>query len=291
MPQPVALVTGASSGIGYAISIELAKRGYKVYAGARRMAQLKKLEEYMIIPIELDITSLKSVQAAKDLISSQNDQLDILFNNAGVIGDGPAMEISDEAVSACMEVNFNSQIRVTREFSPLVVKAKGVIAFTGSTAGRLILPFGCVYSASKAALNAYASTLAFEVEPFGVKVVNFISGGVKTDMTRGESKPSLPTSSSYIVNGLDLLRSSRENIGTEHFMDAETYATKVVNDVEYALKGKSFLSGNYFVRFRGTSASIVKILTDYFPRGLVAFLFLNVFKLKAPFKEIEQSRK
>lgn len=288
MPQPIALVTGASSGIGYAISIELAKRGFKVYAGARRMAQLQKLKDYKIIPIELDITSLESVQGARDIIALDNDHLDVLFNNAGVIGDGPAMEVSDKDVQYCMEVNFNSQVRVTREFSPLVMKSKGVIAFTGSTAGRVILPFGSVYSASKAALCAYANTLAFEVEPFGVKVVNFITGGVKTSMTVESSKPSLPSGSAYIVNGVDLLRLSRDNLDPSSLMEAETYATKVVDDIEYALKGKSFLPGNYFVSFRGGASTTVKILTDYFPRALCAFLFLNLFKLKEPFKEIQR---
>lgn len=79
-----ALVTGASSGIGYATAIELAKRGFKVYAGARRVAKMKPLKDYGIVPVELDVASLESIKRLRDFISDETGgRLDILFNNAG----------------------------------------------------------------------------------------------------------------------------------------------------------------------------------------------------------------
>ncbi|KAM9931345.1 hypothetical protein OXX80_009000, partial [Metschnikowia pulcherrima] len=82
--QKVALVTGASSGIGFATAIEFAKRGYKTYACARRLEPMLPLKENGVIIVTCDVTSTESVDSLRDQISSENDGfLDVLFNNAG----------------------------------------------------------------------------------------------------------------------------------------------------------------------------------------------------------------
>lgn len=289
--KKIALVTGASSGIGYASSIELAKRGYKVYAGARRLEQMKPLEEYGITLIQLDVTSTESIRKAKELIESETDRLDVLFNNAGVPCGAPAIEVSDKDFEKCYEVNLYGPIRLTREFSSLVIKAKGVFAYTSSTAGLLPFPFGSIYSSSKAALTAYVSTLALEVKPFGAKVLDFISGGVKTEILDIPSVP-LKADSVYIVDGVNLFEKSRAGLDTLGAMPVSKYAVKVVNDIDYVVKGKFwFYEGNYFTSFRGTFASIVKFVTSFLPRAVIENMLLTNFKIADDFNKISRKEK
>ncbi|CDK26488.1 unnamed protein product [Kuraishia capsulata CBS 1993] len=178
-----ALVTGASSGIGYATAVELAKRGFKVYAGARRVTKMEPLKEYGIVPIELDVGSLESVIYARDLISAETDgHLDVLFNNAGGPCFYPGIEVKEDVLLQVLNVNVAGVIRVTREFSPLVIKSQGCIAFTGSLSALMPMPFGSVYGATKAAVHSYASGLESELRPFNVKVLNVVTGGVTTEI-------------------------------------------------------------------------------------------------------------
>ena len=92
-----AFVTGASSGIGYSTAIELARRGYRVFAGARRLEAMEPLKSHGITVLKLDVTSMESIIAAKDLIEKETKGcLDILFNNAGVPCRGPAFDLEEE---------------------------------------------------------------------------------------------------------------------------------------------------------------------------------------------------
>ena len=281
----VAFVTGASSGIGFAASVELAKRGYKVYAGARRVDAMKPLEEFGIIPISLDVSSNESIVAARQLIELENDHLDILFNNAGVPCGAPAIEVSDEDFKRCYEVNLYGPIRVTREFSKLVIEGKGVLAYTTSTAGLTPFPFGSIYSSSKAALSAYISTLAFEVKPLGVKALDFVSGVVKTDIAQLEKLELIPDSV-YRVDGRDLLKESRKNFDSSKPMEVNVYATKAVNDIESALNSRG--SANYFRSFRGSMASMVWFICLVFPRSLLEAVLIHSFKMKDGFNAIKK---
>ncbi|CAH2354316.1 NADPH-dependent 1-acyldihydroxyacetone phosphate reductase [[Candida] railenensis] len=281
----VAFVTGASSGVGFAVSVELAKRGYKVYAGARRIDAMKPLEEYGVIPISLDVSSIESIVAARELIESENDHLDILFNNAGVPCGAPAIEVQDEQFMKCYEVNLYGPIRVTREFSKLVIKAKGILAYTSSTAGLTPFPFGSIYSSSKAALSAYISTLAFEVKPLGVKVLDFVSGGIKTEIGEVE-KLELISDSLYRIDGRDLLKESRKNFDTSRFMEVNVYAKKAVNDIESALNSSG--SANYYRTFRGSMASMAWFISSVFPRSFLEAMLVQAFKMKDGFNAVKK---
>ena len=196
--QKTALVTGASSGIGHATVIELANRGYKVFAAARRLEPMKDLEsEHGAVILKVDVLSPESVLEAKKILSKETDgYLDILFNNAGQSCTYPAIDCKDEWFKQCYEVNVFGQMRVTRELAPLVINAKGVIAFTGSVAALIPLPFNSIYSSSKAAIHLYASILNLEMKPFGVEVINIVTGSVKTSF--GDDG-SLPENSYYNI--------------------------------------------------------------------------------------------
>ena len=91
----------------------------------------------------------------------------------------------------CFEVNVFGAIRTVRELVPLIINAQGVIGFTGSVSGIIPFPFSCIYSASKAAIHQYAATLRLEMKPFGVKVINIVTGGVKLTLKIREIYQSL----------------------------------------------------------------------------------------------------
>ncbi|WEJ96114.1 NADPH-dependent 1-acyl dihydroxyacetone phosphate reductase [Yamadazyma tenuis] len=226
------VVTGASSGIGLAVAREFALKGYNVIAGARRLSSMEELKKYNVTTVELDITSPESVEKLKKLIETEYDgAIKYLLNNAGQSCAAAAVEVSDDEVFRCFEVNVFGHIRVTRELAPFVIKTKGTIGFTGSVQGILETMFLGVYASSKAAIQSYASGMAFEMAPFGVKVVNFVTGGVRTAMSGIDLKSVL-----YDEEGLEEVKKAYSEL-TKTGMDSHVYARKVIKDFEHSKLG------------------------------------------------------
>lgn len=278
--QKSALVTGASSGIGYATAIELAKRGYLVFAGARRLEPMEPLKEHGVITIELDVSSLESVEKAKKFISDKTDgYLDILYNNAGQSCTFAALDVTDEDFKQCYEVNVFGPIRTVRVFGPLIINAKGVIGFTGSVSGVIPFPFSCIYSSTKAAIHQYAATLRIEMKPFGVRVVNVVTGGVKTNIadTRDSPKDSI-----YRVgNLLDIALKERQEMAVRNKpISAETYAKQVVDDFE------GLTVNGYLNTYRGGKAKFLAWLLYWCPRFVVESALIRKFKLVPLYKAL-----
>ncbi|CAK9437890.1 uncharacterized protein LODBEIA_P22680 [Lodderomyces beijingensis] len=279
----VALVTGASSGIGFASAIEFAKRGYVVFAGARRLEPMQKLkDDYGINIFQLDVADLESVREAKKYVESVTglQYLDILYNNAGQSCTFPASDVTDDQIKQCFEVNVYGPMRMVREFVPFVINAKGVIGFTGSVSGILPFPFSCTYSASKAAIHSYAATLRLEMRPLGVKVINIVTGGVKTDI---EDKRSLPDTSLYNVPGIDEAFRERRQMSARTFpVPADKYARAVASDFERArLGGKLNL-------YRGRMASVLWFLSTFVPHFIVEWIMIYKFKLGQVFSGVKK---
>ncbi|EEQ44165.1 NADPH-dependent 1-acyldihydroxyacetone phosphate reductase [Candida albicans WO-1] len=281
--QKVALVTGASSGIGYATAIEFAKRGYKVFAGARRLEPMQKLkDDYGVIIFKLDVSDLESVKNAKKFIESETgaDYLDFLYNNAGQSCTFPATDVTDAQMKQCFEVNVFGAIRTVRELVPLIINAQGVIGFTGSVSGIIPFPFSCIYSASKAAIHQYAATLRLEMKPFGVKVINIVTGGVKTDI---EDKRDLPESSIYNVPGIkEAFNERRQMAARNKPMPAEVYAKKVVTDFESANLGGALNI------YRGTMSTFLSFVLTFVPRFIVEAALVSKFKLNSVFQYLHE---
>lgn len=272
--QKVALITGASSGIGYATSIEFAKRGYKVFAGARRLEPMEPLREHGVITFKLDVSSLESVKSAKQFIIEQTGDhyLDVLFNNAGQSCTFPAIDVTDEWFKQCFEVNVFGPMRLTRELSPLLINAKGAIGFTGSVSGVIPFPFSSTYSSTKAAIHQYAATLRIEMKPFGVKVLNFVTGGVNTDIL---DKRGLPSTSLFSTPDTAAALKERQEMAVRNNpMDPKEYARQVANDFELAVVG-----GKLHL-YRGTMARFLGFYClGIFPRFLVETVLIRHFKL------------
>jgi NAD(P)-dependent dehydrogenase (short-subunit alcohol dehydrogenase family) len=167
-----ALVTGASSGIGAACAVRLARSGWRVFAGVRRAGDAPDGTEEIL----LDVTNEQQVRAAAERI----EELHGLVNNAGIALAVPLEFIPLEELRRQLEVNVVGQVAVTQAFLPQLRRTRGRIVFVGSIAGRSALPFLGPYAASKHALEAVADTLRLELRPFGVDVSLVQPGTIKT---------------------------------------------------------------------------------------------------------------
>ncbi len=165
------LVTGASSGIGLRITEVLSANGYVVYAGARKEADLERLEAMdNVESIRLDVTVPAEIDAAVALVEKQGRGLYGLVNNAGVVLMGPLIEVPVEELEWVFEVNVYGPYRVTRAFAPLIIESQGRVVNISSITGFVAGGLQGHYSMSKHALEAYTDSLAAEMKRFGVHV-------------------------------------------------------------------------------------------------------------------------
>lgn len=176
------LITGASAGIGRATAIYLAENGYDVYGAARRVEKLAELKAYGIKPIALDVTEDKSVEACVEQIFQEAGAIDILVNNAGFGSEGAIEEVSKHDAKYQMEVNVFGAMHLTQLVLPKMRQnSYGKIINISSVGGKIALPLGGWYHASKFAIEGLSDSLRMEVKPFGIDVIVIEPGGVKSE--------------------------------------------------------------------------------------------------------------
>ncbi len=165
----VALVTGASSGIGKATAERLATAGYKVYGTSRRGAQTGQ-RSFAMLP--LDVTSDESVEVAVGELMRLEGRIDLLVNNAGFgVAPAAAEESSIEQARSIFETNFFGIIRMTRAVLPhMREQGGGRIINIGSVLGFLPMPYGALYAATKHAIEGYSESLDHELRTRGIRV-------------------------------------------------------------------------------------------------------------------------
>lgn len=167
--RPVALVTGASSGIGFAIASLLAARGYHTF-GTSRSPQ-SDLGPKGVSMVQLDVRSDESTSSAMGEVLSRTGGIDILVNNAGYGLFGAIEETSLDEARRQLETNFWGAVRLTQHVLPRMRERRsGRILNVTSVLGFMPVPFHAFYVASKHALEGYSEALALEVRPFGVFV-------------------------------------------------------------------------------------------------------------------------
>ena len=181
------LVTGASRGLGRTMALDLAGRGYTVYAGVRRHEDGSALVAAggdNVRPLILDVTSPHSIEGALAEVRRQQDggNLSGLVNNAAVFLLGPLEQTPLEAVEHLLRVNVTGVVAVTQAFLPLLRGAKGRIVNVSSVNGRLSFPFCSFYSASKFAIEAISDALRVELSPWGIEVSVVEPGVTRTDI-------------------------------------------------------------------------------------------------------------
>jgi NAD(P)-dependent dehydrogenase (short-subunit alcohol dehydrogenase family) len=169
MKSKVALITGASSGIGKATAERLASAGYKVYGTSRRGPQAGQQSFEMLA---LDVTSDESVEAAVREVLRRAGRIDLLVNNAGFgVAPAGAEEISIEQAWSIFDTNFFGIVRMTRAAVPhMRQQGGGRIINIGSVLGFLPMPYGALYAATKHAIEGYSESLDHELRTRSIRV-------------------------------------------------------------------------------------------------------------------------
>jgi NAD(P)-dependent dehydrogenase (short-subunit alcohol dehydrogenase family) len=206
---PSALITGASTGIGQATALRLAKAGWTVLAGVRRKEDGERLAGEApagrIEPVLLDVTDLEQIRLVAARVSelggggeSSPGRLDALINNAGIGFGGPLELISPEDLRTQFDVNVLGQVAVTQALLPALRAAHGRLLFVSSVGGRVAMAFTAPYAASKYALEAIGDALRVELSTSDVQVALIEPGSVATpiwEKTREvEEKLTIPAS-------------------------------------------------------------------------------------------------
>ncbi len=181
MDKKVALITGASSGIGESAAILLHKAGFIVYGAARRVEKMKSLEAIGISVISLDITDEDSIVNCVNTIIQKEGSIDVLVNNAGYGSFGAVEDVPMEEARRQFDVNIFGLARLTQLVLPKMRENSfGKIVNISSMGGKVYTPFGAWYHATKHALEGWSDCLRIEVKPFGIDVVVVEPGGIKT---------------------------------------------------------------------------------------------------------------
>ena len=172
LQRPVVLLTGASSGIGYDVAPLLVRYGYTVYGAARRVEKIEELASEGVKALSLDVTDEASMEAAVQQIIDAEGRIDVLINNAGYGSYGAIEDVPIDEARRQFEVNLFGLARLTQLVLPhMRAQGRGRILNISSMAGRITMPLGAWYHATKYALEAFSDALRMEAEEFGIDVV------------------------------------------------------------------------------------------------------------------------
>jgi len=253
----IALVTGASSGIGQATAERLAKAGYKVYGTSRRGAEASG-GAFEMLP--LDVTSDASVDAAVGRLMQLDGRIDLLVNNAGFgVAPAGAEESSMEQARAIFDTNFFGLIRMTRAVLPhMRQQGSGRIINIGSVLGFLPMPYGALFAATKHAVEGYSESLDHELRTRGIRVSVIEPAYTKTPFDANLLEPDAK------------LEEYREIRTAVNQRVKEVMATADLPDVVAEVVLKAANAAQPKLRYTaGGLAGRLRLLRRYAPAGLV----------------------
>jgi short-subunit dehydrogenase len=186
----VALITGASSGIGLVAAQALRRAGYQVFGTSRKPMSDTADGITMLI---CDVTSDASVQAAVDQVLSRAGRIDLLVNNAGIGLLGGAEESTTAQAKAIFDVNVFGTIRMTNAVLPVMRRQRGGrIVNLGSIVGLIPAPYNALYASTKHAIEGYSESLDHEVRTQGIRVVLVEPAGTRTSFEENLTRPDRP---------------------------------------------------------------------------------------------------
>lgn len=191
LTNQVAMVTGAGRGIGAAIAERLAALGATVILGGRKHPPLAETAARITAAglrgevVELDVTSLASVESAAQRVREKFGQLDVLVNNAGIGGfSTPLHELTPDAWEQILNTNLRGVYYCLRSFAPMMIRAgRGHIINVASIAGKNALPNGAAYAASKWGLNGLTYSVAEELRAHNIRVSVICPGSTNTELS------------------------------------------------------------------------------------------------------------
>ena len=261
----VAIVTGSSSGIGYATSLLLARNRFHTYATMRNIeksADIQEIANKERLPlqvIQLDVNDDASIRNSIKRVERENERIDVLVNNAGYGLVGAFEDLSVEEIKSQFETNFFGVIRLTQQVLPIMRKQKsGTIVNVSSGAGRIGFPGMSAYVSSKFALEGLSESMSYELEPFGIKVIIIEPGVIRTNFKKNSvmSEKSLDNSSispySSIIQKID---SSISSI-IEHATPPEDVAKAILHAITSNNPELRYLVGNDMIMMAETKKSM-----------------------------------
>lgn len=187
----IALITGATSGIGKATAIKLAEAGYSTIITGRRKERLDKLAKELtdkgiqVLTLQFDVRNQTEVHNAIAGLSSEWQNIDVLVNNAGLaVGTSPIQDGIVDDWERMIDTNVKGLLYVTHEVAPLMIKnGKGHIVNLASVAGKEVYPGGNVYCATKHAVDALSKAMRIDMLKHNIKVTNIAPGMVETEFS------------------------------------------------------------------------------------------------------------
>lgn len=189
--REIALVTGASSGIGKAAAAALVEAGFEVVGTSRKSAGVKPAAG--ITFIDLDVTSDESVAGAVKHVIDRFGKIDVLVNNAGIGSIGAAEESSIAQSQAVFDINVFGVMRMVKEVLPhMRARGRGRIINLSSVQGFIPAPFMAVYGASKHAIEGYSQSLDHEVRQYGIRALLVEPAYTRTGFEANSTQPDMP---------------------------------------------------------------------------------------------------
>lgn len=190
MEKKIALITGATSGIGKAAAVTLARIGYHIIATGRRGNRLEALKAELpegidFLPLVFDVRDRTKVKEVLDNLPEQWQAIDLLINNAGnAHGMDPVQSADLDDWDAMIDSNVKGLLYVSRAIIPgMTVRRSGMIINIGSIAGKEVYPNGSVYCGSKHAVDAITKGMRIDLNPYGIRVVAVHPGLVETEFS------------------------------------------------------------------------------------------------------------
>lgn len=204
----VALVTGASSGIGRATALALSEAGYRVAVGARRVDRLDAIADAApgeVLALDLDVTDYGSVSRAVARVVDRFGRLDALVNNAGLMQSGMILGADVSEWVRMVETNLLGSMYAVHAALPSLIASRGQVIQVSSTSGRIASLGSGVYSATKFGIGAFAESLRQEVTTQGVRVTVIEPGFVATELTDHITDPTMRAAAAEIADSMRTL--------------------------------------------------------------------------------------
>ncbi len=188
MSKPVAVITGASKGIGEATAEIFLREGYKVYNLSRSGGNPEKGDNEDFLHIACDVSHCEQVDFAIEKIISETGRIDVAVSNAGMGISGSVEGATYEMIEKQIKVNFAGSAYFAKAVVPHIRKSKGRLIFLSSVAGLIPIPFQALYSATKAAIASLAMALDNEIKSSGARVCAVLPGDLATNFTSAREK-------------------------------------------------------------------------------------------------------
>jgi short-subunit dehydrogenase len=285
MPQKNILITGTSSGIGFATALELSNQGYTVYASVRKESDaeaLKVKSKNKIKPIILDVSRPEQIEECFNYLQSElaSDGLMAIINNAGILYAAPFEYSDEEQARKLMEVNFFGLYKLSQKFIPLLLKyvqksgERAKLVNIGSIGSTIGLPFESFYHASKFAVFGLSESMKIELEKLNIDVSVVMPGGVATKIFDKSLEDADDSINSLPQNAPESYKS-----GMKSYMQVANQLLSMATQPEIAAKRIARLISKKrspLIWLVGRDARAIYFLQKFLPRPLLHALLRSL---------------